>query len=535
MTNSPAWYAQEYARCSTDPWYFLTTYCYVRVPGEGAVRFKEWEHQKQLLYLLQNHDRIIVLKARQLGVSWFLAAYALWNVLFIDGANVLMFSRRETEATEMKERAKFVWRHLPSFLQLPIGKDNDEMLTFPAKESKIQSFPATENAGIGETSTLVILDEWAAMAYASGLYATILPTVEHGTLIGVSTAKGKGNLFAKIYWDAKAGKNSFVPVFIPYNIVRGRDRAWWEKQAMDMPGYMAHQEYPLHEADAFLVSGTCMFDIEALRAMPTDQYYFFFEGTQTEIYQEYNPTHTYSAGIDTALGVAGGDYSCIQIVDETAGTQAAKLRRRIPLDQFSELALNLCLMYGQPGVIIELQPQGLLVIKVFRDAKYPVHKIYHRSKGNPGWHTTEANRKNILAEFEQAIRTGALTLYSEHTVEECLSFGYNEDKDKFEALSGHDDEVMSMAFAWHMKLSRPQSLDDFQSRSYINSPGTSQLRTIDEINWAAADPFKLTEVIVCPTCNGERYVVDQWGEEVREPCGLCLGYGKMLRRTVDVS
>ena len=77
-------------------------------------------------------------------------------------------------------------------------------------------------------------------------------------------------------------------------------------------------------------------------------------------------------------------------------------------------------------------------------------------------------------------------------------------------------------------------MDSFQPRSYINNAGDAQLRTIDEINWAAADPFRLTEVIVCPTCNGDRYTVDQWGEGVREICDLCLGYGKMLRRKVDV-
>jgi hypothetical protein len=525
----------ELAKCAADPWYFITTYCHVLDPVLGVINFEPWPHLHELLDIVLRNDRVILLKSRQIGVSWLLVGLALHTSLFNPGAVVLIFSRRQVESIEMKERVKFMWRHLPDYMRQPVGKDNDEMLTFPTMDSKVISLPAVEGSGRTWGATLVIFDEWAYMPNAREIYTAAMPTVERSKMVGVSTANGRGNLFADLYHDAKLGKNSFIPVFIPFNARPGRTAEWWEQQKRDMPVYLALQEYPLLEVDAFMIAGTCMFDIEALRAMPISApppFTLFSTPAKVSLWRPYTDGHKYIAGIDTALGITGRDYNCLQIIDETTNEQAAKIRTPIPVEQFADAALRLLTLYQRPMVIIEEQPVGRLIFKVLKDARYPLQNIYHRAKGIPCWHTAEANRKTILSELEQGIRGRQLIIFSKETMEECLAFGYNEAKDKFEATSGHDDEVMSLALSWHVKVNKLPALTDFVAKSYLDVEGTIISESVEDINWGAANPLKNRTVTVCPECLGERMVVDQWGR--REICPRCDGRASIITRQVHV-
>lgn len=549
VIHSDEWYAKEYAKCAHNEWYFVTEYCYVRVPGTGAVKWKNWRHQEQLLQLLNVWRRVIVLKARQLGVSWLMAAHALWLCTFRPASNVMFFSKGQTEAIEMKNRAKFIHDHLPEFLQLEIGKDNDDLLTFPQMDSKIQSFPATEDAGRGETATLVVLDEWASMFYARSLYVALLPTVEHGTLIGISTAKGTGNLFHEIYAGAKKGENSFAPVFIPYNIIEGRDEAFRKNAERDMPGFMALQEYPEFEAEAFLVAGSCMFDVARLKRMPvTNPIAAPFP--DCEIYAPFDPTHRYGVGVDTALGVNNAsmnrkDWSVCKIMDLTTGEQAAKCRSQKSIEEFAKLSYMLLEMYGFPYVVPEELPHGRLWVNEVTTGyldeertipmRYPKHQIHHRSRNVPCFSTNRATRKDILANLDIGMRSEqGITIYSQDTVNEFLAFGYNAEEDKFEAMIGHDDEVMAMALAWYILRLAPPAFDDFTPKSYVNKPGGRSTKReilipITKVSWKSSN-LENQQTVDCPTCGGEKTRMD--GSGITRICGTCKGAGQMIRRTI---
>ena len=519
----PQEHIEEYAKCAADKWYFITHYVKISDPAEGIIQLANWVHLHQLLDIIDENNRIIILKARQTGITWILCGLALWYVMFQHSATILMFSRREVEAVGMKNRVVFIHRCLPEWMRIPLGKNNDELVEFPTMNSKIQSFPATEDAARSENATLVILDEWAYQRYDELNYTGILPSVEHGKLVGLSTANGKNNTFARIWFEAKKKLNSFIPVFIPYTVRPGRDEAWHKQQEADMPSYTAWQEYPLNENDAFLVAGTCMFMIEMLHGFPACSP--SRKLGPADIWSEYDPGHEYVAGIDTALGIAGRDYSVLQIIDTTLGVQAAKIHTQIPIEQFSEEALKLLSMYGFPMVNIEEQPQGRLVVKTLLDGsdssgRYPRHCIYHRSKNIPCWHTTHDNRQEILSGLEQAIRNGQLTLFSESTIEEMLGFGYNEDTNKFEGLSGNDDEVMALALGWHMAVNKPAPIGDLTPKSYISGVAHREGEPVLMIDWGKRDPFEGMESIICWHCEDI--------DEERVKCFTCKHRGKVL-------
>ena len=90
---------KEWFKCRESPRYFLSKYAWILNRNTGQrVKWEPWDFQLDLLSNFLSHPEIVILKARQLGVSWLVAGYALWTVLFSAGAKVLMLSQGEEEA-----------------------------------------------------------------------------------------------------------------------------------------------------------------------------------------------------------------------------------------------------------------------------------------------------------------------------------------------------------------------------------------------------------------------------------------------------
>lgn len=73
--------------------------------------------QNQTLQTMAHSRKLVVLKARQLGISWLSLAYALWLMLFRLPATVLLFSLWEAEAKELLWRLHGMYDRLPSWMQ----------------------------------------------------------------------------------------------------------------------------------------------------------------------------------------------------------------------------------------------------------------------------------------------------------------------------------------------------------------------------------------------------------------------------------
>ena len=486
---------EELAKCTVDPWHWIINYVRISDPVKGNIRFENWPHLKTLVAATFTDNRIIVLKARQIGVSWIYAALALWFARFRPNATVVVISKDGSASTRFKWRCDFINRKLPMWMTIPVGRNNDTEFEFPSNDSRILSFAAGEEAGRSESATVVILDEWAFQEYARTIYTAILPTVEHGKLIGISTANGKGNLFYEIWEKASLGKNSFLPIFIKYNVRPGRDKAWWDATLKDAESPGKHrQEYPLTVADAFAVIQEPYFDIDALHRMPIKPGSPF--GNYSNVFHEYNAEETYSAGIDPAPG--GADSAVLHILD-SMGQQVAVCKTNEGLDRFSDEAYKLLVRYGTPFTIIEKQGEGTSILRSFTatvDLKgsprkpYPKHRLYKTSETNLGWHTTANNRELILGELRTAIRNGDITVYHQATLDELSGFGTNS-KGKLEGLYGHDDTVISLALAHEAAKSvTPQvSNEAIKGKEYVTFGPRTDFDFDPEL-WGKRNPFE---------------------------------------------
>ena len=80
----------EKGRCRDSLLYFVQKYCHIEdQASQGWIRFMLWVEQAKALEALAIHPQVILLKARQLGLTWLLVCYALWVLLHRGGSGVL--------------------------------------------------------------------------------------------------------------------------------------------------------------------------------------------------------------------------------------------------------------------------------------------------------------------------------------------------------------------------------------------------------------------------------------------------------------
>src|SRR5438552_1052838 len=75
-------YIMEIRKCRKCPEYFVDTYCMIDDPTSRAwTPFRLWPAQRETLQEIACHRLTVILKARQLGLTWLVLAYTLWMML----------------------------------------------------------------------------------------------------------------------------------------------------------------------------------------------------------------------------------------------------------------------------------------------------------------------------------------------------------------------------------------------------------------------------------------------------------------------
>lgn len=248
----------DFARCQDDPSFFTDRFLVIddaQGDASGTMPFKLWPAQSDLITDMDRERLLLILKARQLGISWLACAYALWLCLFRPGRMVLAFSKGQDEANELTRRVTVMFDRLPLELKtlLPtVTKSNTEEIAW-SNGSRFKSMPASPSAGRTFTASLVIMDETAFMQWAKTLYTALRPTIDGGgKLIVLSTANGKSNLFYTLCERAMSGGGRLTFRFLPWWSRPGRDAAWYESVRADaIDDASMQQEYPGTPDEAF--------------------------------------------------------------------------------------------------------------------------------------------------------------------------------------------------------------------------------------------------------------------------------------------
>lgn len=246
------WERRERERVLESPKYFIESYGHVQAeegPPEPLVFWPRQEKaqencigardQGEVVDAMLTQTRIIVLKARQLGLTWIAVHYGLWLVAFnakTPRAKVLALSKKGEDATKLLARARRINALLPEYLRH--AEDNETKRNL--SRFKIQgrgeflSLPSSPEAARSETATFIIFDEMAHVPQqkAAPTWTALQPTLGVKGKIciiftgnGPAEAPGDGQAAAALWQRARSGEESnFYPIFLPTSVHPIRDR-----------------------------------------------------------------------------------------------------------------------------------------------------------------------------------------------------------------------------------------------------------------------------------------------------------------------
>jgi hypothetical protein len=235
--------------------------------GEKATPFTLWPKQIGALESFLANRLNIVLKARQLGLTWLALALAVWYMVHLPGYSVVALSKTETpDAKELIRRIEFILSNLPRSMITQNTKEfaaykglkwESTVLTITILHkpynSTFTSLSAGPDSGRSFTANLVLLDEWAFQQWAREIWSAAYPTINRptgGKVIGLSTAK-RMTMFEEVWRKSTLKLNTFSRVFLPWSTDPRRTPEWYEQTKKDMGEHLTKTEYPNTPEEAF--------------------------------------------------------------------------------------------------------------------------------------------------------------------------------------------------------------------------------------------------------------------------------------------
>ena len=459
--NVPIQYTEEqvseYIKCKNNPEYFIDNYCFIIHVDLGIIPFKLYECQKLKVKIIHENRKVILLEGRQQGKTQVSAAYILWYTNFQEAKNVAILANKSSAAREVMSRYQMMFELLPPFLQQGVKTWNKGDVEL---ENKSKVFTAaTTGAGIrGKTVNMLYIDETAFIpnTVAEAFFTSTFPTISSGITTKIllsSTPLGYNHFWA--FWnDAQNGKNDFVPLFIPYTDIPGRDENWAAEQKRQLGELKFNQEVLC----SFLGSSSTLLNSDTLSRLSANPFIYSKEGLDVLIQPEHN--HSYVMLVDTAKGV-GGDFSAFTIIDitELPYRLVAKYKcNRISPMLYPNIIYKLANEYNKAHVLIEINSSEQVAYILHAELEY--ENILYVGRGKKGQHISNSGNANLGISTDKKIKrigcSNLKTLIEENKlliqdidiIAELSTF--IEIKGSYAADDGyHDDLTMTLVlFAW---------------------------------------------------------------------------------------
>jgi hypothetical protein len=426
----------EWAACQQDPLLFLDRFGKVYDPAaRDWIPFRLWDAQLPVLDALEREKLLVLLKARQIGMSWLVMGYALWLMLFWPAATVLLFSKREEESVYLlgRERLRGMWARLPGWLRVPSTEPSGATTWTLVNGSVARAFPA--NAGDSYTATLAVVDEADLVPDLDTLLNRVKPTVDAGGKLVLLSRPDKSrpeSPFKRIYRAAVEGTNAYRPLFLPWQADPRREAGWYEAQKRDVLARTGglddlHEQYPTTDLEALaprsldkriapdwlrgcyepapllrLSGGGCL-AIPGLR-----------------VYAVPRPGRRYVIGADPAEGNPTSDPSALCVLDAHTGEEVATLAGRIEPAVLGSCAATVARWYRGAGVMVERNNHGHAVLLWLRDNAPDVRRLAGQD-GRDGWLSSSRGKAVLYDACADAFREGDTVLHSWATYLELAS------------------------------------------------------------------------------------------------------------------
>jgi hypothetical protein len=493
----------ELVKCKRDILHFSRKYIKIPTPAFGLIDMEPYDYQIELLNLCDSQRFIIILAPRQVGKSTTIALYALWYACFNDHRTIAIVSNREASAKTILRRMQIMYENLPAFLKPGSREWAKTGVTFD-NETNVIVGPTTEDSITGESVAVLICDELAKVKphVAEDFWTSNYPTISAGgQIICISTPKGIGNLFHRLWVKALREMNEFVPFRVDWWEVPGRDEAWMNQEVNNLGQRKFDQEYGLK----FLGSANTLIRGDVLEKISTKfiEPIGYRDGERARIYEYPKPGHTYVMGVDISKGMEQDD-SVIQIFDITKYPEKVNQvftfsSNEISIWDFPTLVHKYAIWYNDAYIMAENNAEGYSVLKdLWFDLEYENlvnvgqmdKTIQKKKKFDLGIRCTQATKPTANTWLKKMVEDGTLDLVDGFTINQLCD--YIEDRGKFYGESGLDDHVSSLV--WACYFFKTKFFDESDIKKRLQNPDHQSLPEDDWDAWGIQTDDYLSDI-----------------------------------------
>lgn len=478
--------------------------------------------------------RAIILKARQQGISTYCVGRVYWKSYFSPHSKSVVMAHDSATSDALFSMSKNLIRNMPEALAPKEERSNAKEVIisspyFKDKEAKASYRLYTAGApeaGRGTTPTIAHLSEVAFWNHDEKILAGLfqgIPQTDGTEVILESTANGAQGEFYRLWKGAVAGENEYLPIFLPWFITDefrrahpegmeltveeeslverfklDNDQLYWRRLKIAEGGeHKFRQEYPSTAEEAFLVSGSNVFDIEKLEKLipetPESHRAWDANSKQFEdnregklhLFEYPRWEDNYVIAADVALGV-GQDYSTAVVLNKEYKVMALYRDNRIDPSLFGELLFYLGRYFNNSLLCPESNSMGIATIQKLESMNYVnLYKqtkkanVNHESAARVGFRTTSASKPAIIGNLKSLIENEEVNIPSNIMIQELKDY-ISTDTGKTEAAAGsNDDTVIALAIACEVLRTH---WDKLQSANVPWASRVSQY-TEDETSW----------------------------------------------------
>lgn len=474
----------EWLQCVASPVYFAERYVQIHSGAqEGWIPFALWPAQASTLAQMAVAPRLVVLKARQLGLSWLALAYALWLMTVRAPATILLFSLRAAEARDLLQRLRGMYGRLPRWLQARTVVQDAAMVWELSTGSRALAF--STRAGRSYTGTLALVDEADFIPDLPHFLNGVKPTIDGGgqlLLISTSDKRRPVSAFKNLFRAAQNQTGDYVAIFLPWWANPARDEAWVARTRAEMfaqrgtdDDFLA--EYPASAQEALApealdrrlppawVLGCLDEEAEAIPdagpALPG-----------LAVYAQPAAGKWYVIGADPAEGNPQRDASAATVLDAVTGAEVAALAGPFEPAIFAELLGTLAHYYNGARVLVERNNHGHAVLLALADRGET--ELATGFDGKPGWLNTARGKSMLYSHLAEMLRTQSCTICNGETAQQLASI---QASDLRAPVGLHDDRAVAFALA---VVARVQTRGGEAS---VAVPPVDPLARVDEAGW----------------------------------------------------
>ena len=245
----------EMILCRADFHYFASRYCWIKSDEDRVVRMDPWISQQIFLSILAEMQgeeialMLIVLKARQLGLSRIISEILLHAVLFFAHTNAFLASSTEDKTGLLFDMLDFVLYRLPFWMRPgeKYRRENKFLELLNGSALTLQHGQQSTGIARGTTPTKAHISELSEFDEfkVSDLIDSALLRAMHDSpqtfLVLESTAKGMNNWWHDKWKSAKAGwperRSRLRPLFLPWFVGGLYPKSHWLRAHPVPPDY----------------------------------------------------------------------------------------------------------------------------------------------------------------------------------------------------------------------------------------------------------------------------------------------------------